>query len=425
MPAGFPIITVAVMVMLAALSALFSAIETALFSLQSFQIRRLKEKKPQLAESLEKLMENPRKLLSAVLLGDAAVNLPLIIICLFLLQERLPETIHFWVKALIIFTLIMLLCDLAPKLVALAFPYRIAKAGGAVFRRVVPVLDPLCEALQRWSDTFACELIPGQPRQPQSLNERELETLVQIAVEEGALQRTESELILEIIKLGDKTVKDCMTPRIDAFAIPDDWANEEAIREVKARRHKLVPVYADTPDNVLGVLDVRTFLLDPRPHYTEVMIPPSFVPETMKAFDLLRGFLKHPQGMAIIIDEFGGTEGIITPADIIEEIISDAVPSAERGLYIENLGGGKLIANGSARLDDLAEIAGQRFEEEGIDTIAGLIFNRLGYLPKPGAYFQIGDLSITVRRTSRKRVEEVLIVMHGSEALSEEKGGGI
>jgi CBS domain containing-hemolysin-like protein len=357
-------------------------------------------------------MEHPKQLLGAVLLGDALVNLPLIIICIFVLRKIAPSLVHFWGEALIIFALVVLVCDLIPKLLALALPYRVARIGGFIFSKLMPVLDPFCTVLMKWSDLIANAVAPSNS-QPHVLNDGELEMLVQISAEEGALHPTESELIQEIIKLGAKTVKDCMTPRIDAFTIPDDWTNEQAVQQLKVRRHQRVPVYADTPDNILGVLDVKTFLLNRDQHYTEVMIPPSFVPETMKALDLLRSFLKHPQGMAIIVDEFGGTEGIITLSDMIEEIISDAVPLADQGLYIENLGDGKLIVNGSARLDDIAEIIGKHFKEDGIDTIGGLIFNRLGYLPKPGAYFQIDDLSFTIRRTSRKRVEEMLIVVHG------------
>ena len=419
MSPAFQLITGVVLGALATLSALFSAIETALFVLQPFQIQRLKRKNPRLGDSLEKLMENPKRLLSAVLLGDAVVNLPLIIICMFVLQGIAPSIVHFWGEALIIFAVVVLVCDLIPKLLALAAPYRVARLGGIIFSRLMPVLDPLCILLQKWSDLTA-DALTGNPRSPHVLNEGELEMLVQISAEEGALHPTESELIQEVIKLAGKTVKDCMTPRIDAFAIPDDWTNEEVFSQLKVRRHQRVPVYADTPDNILGVLDAQTFLLNRDQHYTEVMVPPSFVPETMRALDLFRSFLNHPQGMAIIVDEFGGTEGIVTLSDMIEEIISDAVPSADQGLYIEKVGEGKLIVNGSARLDDLAEIIGRRFEEEGIDTIGGLVFNRLGYLPKPGAYFQIDDLSFTVRRISRKRVEEMLIVMHDSEDGKEE-----
>jgi CBS domain containing-hemolysin-like protein len=170
-----------------------------------------------------------------------------------------------------------------------------------------------------------------------------------------------------------------------------------------------VPIYGETPDDIVGVLDVLPFLLDPSAHYTERLIPPSFVPETMKAIDLLRSFLTHPQGLAIVVDEHGGTEGIVTLADIVEEIISDAVPAQDQGLYIECLGAGRLLVNGAARLDDINEQLAVRLEEEGIDTIGGLVFNRLGLLPKPGTNLEVDGLKMTVRRTSRKRIEEVLI----------------
>jgi putative hemolysin len=119
--------------------------------------------------------------------------------------------------------------------------------------------------------------------------------------------------------------------------------------------------------------------------------------------------------MAVVVDEHGGTEGIITMADIVEEIISDAVPQAEEELYIEQLGEGRLLVDGSARLEDINELLGTHLEEEGIDTIGGLVFNHLGTLPKPGTVFKLDDLTLTVRRTSRKRVEEVLIEQERKE----------
>ena len=185
-------------------------------------------------------------------------------------------------------------------------------------------------------------------------------------------------MIQEIIKLGDKTAKDCMTPRVDTFALPDDLTNEEAIARLKEKRHRRVPVYADTPDQIVGIIDVKMFLLDPSEHYTEKLIAPSFVPETMRALDLLRQFLSHAQGLAIVVDEFGGTEGIITLSDIVEEILSDAVPRGDVDLYIEPLEEGRFLVSGNARLDDVSEHLGFEIEADGIDTIGGFVFNQLG-----------------------------------------------
>src|SRR5476649_2252532 len=169
-------------------------------------------------------------------------------------------------------------------------------------------------------------LTPRHLQKRTRLSDEELETLVEMGEEQGTLQEAEGEMIQEIIKLGDKTAKDCMTPRVDAFALPDDLTNEEAIAQLRQRRHRRVPIYAETPDQIVGVLDVKLFLLDPTEHYTETLIAPSFVPERMKGMDLLRGFLTRPQGLAIVVDEFGGTEGIVTLSDITEEIMSDAAP---------------------------------------------------------------------------------------------------
>ena len=150
-------------------------------------------------------------------------------------------------------------------------------------------------------------------------------------------------------------------------------------------------------------------LLDPSEHYTEKLIAPSFVPETMRALELLKLFLTHPQGMGVVVDEFGGTEGIITMENVVEEILSGSAAREDATFYIEPLGNGKFLVSGNARLDDLTEHLGFQIDAEGIDTIGGFIFTRLGYVPSSGTKLEIPGLSITVRRAGRKRIEEVLL----------------
>ncbi|HEV7404209.1 MAG TPA: hemolysin family protein [Chthoniobacteraceae bacterium] len=404
---GATVLALVLLVLLAG-SALFSAIEVSFFSMQPLHIERLRKRRAEFADTLIRLMENPRRLLSAILLADALINLPLIVLCLFLVESR-AATWPFWVVALGIFGIVVFLCDLVPKVVALVEPYRIAKLGVSVMRVVMPIVDPVAIHLQRFAEAMAGLLTPARFAGANFLSEEELGTLVELSAEEGTLHAAESEMIQEIIKLGDKSARDCMTPRVDSFMQPDDLTNEELIPKLRAGRHRFVPIYGATPDDILGVLDVRRFLLAPALPYVELLTPASFVPETMKAIDLLRSFLRHPQRIAIVVDEHGGTEGVITLSDIVEEIISDAVPQAEEELYIEALGNGRLIVNGNARLDDINEMLGSQLAEEGIDTIGGLIFNRNGSLPKTGATLEIDRLVLTVRRVSRKRVEEVLI----------------
>jgi len=398
-----------ILILLAAASALFSAVETAFFSLQPLQLRRLRTQNPRLADRLSRLLENPRRVLSALLLADALVNVPLIVLGYLTLRIVGGLPVPFWVAAAALFALIAIVCDLVPKVIALGEPYRLAKVGARVMAPLLPFLDPVSRVLQRWSERVADWMTPARMVAHAPLSEEEIQTLVELSAEEGILEATESEMIQEILKLGEKSARDCMTPRIDLFAIPDDLTNEEAMEQLRAGRHRRVPVYGETPDDIVGTLDVIRFFLNPAEHYTEQLHPPSFVPETMKALDLLRSFIKHPQGMAVIVDEYGGTEGVVTLNDIVEEIISDAVPSGEQELYIEPLGEGRVIAAGRTRLDDLAEF-GFKLEADGVDTIGGLIFNQTGNIPRVGALIEIDHVHIRVRRSSRRGVEEVLLV---------------
>jgi CBS domain containing-hemolysin-like protein len=408
-PTALTILLVAMAVLIFC-SGLFSGLETALFSLRPHQLRRLEENHPALKKFIQLFRENPRNVLNVLLLGDGLVKVPLVVLCLFLLWRgpfatRMPQ----WLAAIAIFGIVVILCDLLPKLLALAAPYRLSTIGAFTLQASIPLLDRVGRTLENVSTLVVDLLTPPSLRTRARLSDEELETLMEIGEEEGALHETEGEMIQEIIKLGDKTAKDCMTPRVDAFVLPDNLTNEEAIARVKERRHRRVPVYVDTPDQVLGIIDVKEFLLDPPEHYTETLLPPSFVPETMRALDLLKLFLTHTQGIAIVVDEFGGTEGIITMSDIVEEILSDAAPRGDVDLYIEPLEDGKFLVSGNARLDDLGEHLGFELEAEGIDTIGGLVFTRLGYVPPTGTELELPRLSITVRRSGRKRIKELLL----------------
>src|SRR5438445_12642857 len=386
-------------------SALFSRVETALFLLKPHQLRRLEKNHPGLTKFIQLFRENPRRVLNVLLLGDGLVNVLLVVLCLFFLWEgplagRVPQ----WLAAILIFAMVVLLCDLVPKLVALAAPSKLSAIGAFTLQIAMPFLDRIGRGLETVSEYVLDRLTPAHLRSRPRLSDEELGTLLQIGEEEGALYHSEAEMIHEIIKLGDKTAKDCMTPRVDSFILPDDLTNEEVIARLKEKRHRRVPVYADTPDQILGIIDVKMFLLDPSDHYTEKLIAPSFVPETMRALELLKLFLTHAQGLAIVLDEFGGTEGVITIGDIVEEILSDVVPRGDVESYIEPLEDGKFLVSGNARLDDLSEHLGFQIEAEGIDTIGGFVFTRLGYFPPSGTQLEIPRLTVNVRRSGRKRI---------------------
>ena len=410
MTGGGLILLLLAIAVLVFLSAIFSGLETALFSLKSHQLKRLEEQHPSLKHFIQTFCDNPRRVLNVILLGDTLVKVPLIILPLVLVWEsRLATRVPPWAAATAIFAILVLLCDLIPKLLALSAPYRLSAIGVFTLKASMPLLDRAGDTLENLGEAIVNKMTPASFRTRITTADEEFGTLVEMGEQEGSLEEAEGEMIQEIIKLGDKTAKDCMTPRVDTFALSDDLTNGETIAVLKEKRHRRVPVYAENPDEIVGILDTKMFLLDPREHYTEQLLPVSYVAETMPALDLLRSFLSHPQGLAVVVDEFGGTEGIITLSDIVEEIISDAAPLGQADLYIEPLEDGRLLVSGNARLDDLTEHLGFELEADGIDTIGGFVFNRLGYLPPSGMQFEMPRLAITVRRAGRKRIEEILL----------------
>ena len=419
------VLLLASMLALGVLSAFFSAAETALFSLQPPQVEALKGSLARREATVDRLFANPRRLLSMILLAGTLSNLPLCVLGLYSLHlysswhraAAYDAPVPFWPAALGLFAVVVGVCDLLPKVFALRRPEPVARAAVEALHFLRPLLDPLCGALQAGSERLADFLTPRRVRVPLKLTEEEFEALVEVGAEEGALQEAESEMIQEIIKLGNKTAKDCMTPRVETFTLPDDLSNAEAVGRLRAERRQRVPVHGETLDEIVGILDARRFLRrvdgakrGDAPHYSECLDPPSYVSETMPAPDLLRSFLTRRQGLAIVVDEYGGTEGIVTLADLVEEVVSDALPTGEEDLYIEELDDTRLLVGGHARLDDISEHPGFELEAEGLDTISGLIFNRLGYLPPTGSTLLLPpDLKLTIRRVTRKLVTEVLI----------------
>ncbi len=400
-------------IFLAVGSALFSAFETALFSLQGHELERLRRTRARQAERVSRVLSNPRKLLGVLGLGYVCFNVPLVLICLFLSRRGMLPALSFWGSEMVLLGLIVVVCDLLPKALALRRPYRLVRLAAGVLDPLLRMLQGPLGWLQQISEDLAERLLPGTSGEAKSMDQSQMETLIEIGAEDGALQPVERAIIQQIIHLGGKRVRDCMTPRVDALCLPDDLSKEELFVRLRSARYRRVPVYGETPDDILGVLDVRAYLEAGDVHYTEMLTPPSFVPETMCAVDLLRSFLNRPQALAIVLDEHGGTEGVVTRADLLEEVLGEALPGGDRELYLEALGAGCLLASGSARIEDVEEHLGVELKTEGIDTMGGLVFNLSGTMPRLGSVWRVGEVTLTVRRTSRKRVEELLVQTTG------------
>jgi len=406
MPFELALVAVAGLLILAIMSAFLSGIETALFSIKDWRLHRWRKQDPKGVEQYERLMKKPREVLSVILLVDTFVNIVLIVLTVAIARS-IAIPFPYWVKILFLFALIVIVCDLVPKMLALRDPFRFARQAVTLLQILLPIFGPISRISLRASEVIANFFLSTKPERVEQFDDEELIALVELSAEQGQLRADEQEMIEAIIKLGNKSVRDCITPRVDAFFISDSATNEEVIQQLRTKRRARVPVFGESPDEILGILDVKSFLADPSAHYTETLGAPSFVPETMRALDILRAFLKHPQRLAIVIDEFGGTEGVVTLGDILDEILAEVAPRGDEELYLEELGNGAWLASGSVRLDDLEEALHIDFHTEEFDTLNGLIFNRLGYVPRSGETVQVPPLELEVRQSSRRRVVEV------------------
>jgi putative hemolysin len=284
--------------------------------------------------------------------------------------------------------------------------FPLLRAGGLILRFFGPVFDRVQPAVAAVSG----KLFPwsAHPRPP--LSAEETETLIWMREEDGQFSLQEAEVLAKVMQLSRQTVRPYMTPRVDVTFIGDEMSNDE-VRDLLAKKHFVrAPVIGETPDEVVGLLDARTLNRLPEGmHFTEVLLPPSFVPETMEASQLLSAFFKHRQPLAVVLDEFGGVEGVVTLDDFFEELLAAAAPRAEKQLYIEQLGDGRILANGTAHLTDLSEYLGFDAARDGIETIGGYVINTLGKLPRQGTSVRFGPWKVTVRSITQRRVREVIL----------------
>ena len=284
--------------------------------------------------------------------------------------------------------------------------FPLLRAGGLILRFFGPFFDRVQPAVA----AAAGKLFPWSAQARPPLDAGEAETMVWMREEEGGFSLQEAEVLAEVLQLSRQTVRQYMTPRVDVTFIEDGMSNEEVRAVLLKKQFVRAPVIGETPDEVVGLLDARTLdRLPPGMHFTEALLPPSFVPETMEASQLLGSFLKHRQPLAVVLDEFGGVEGVVTLEDFLEELLGTAAPRADQELYIEQLGDGRILANGTAHLADLGEYLGFEAEREGIETIGGYVIHALGKLPRQGASVRLGPWKVTVRSMTQRRVREVVL----------------
>ncbi len=395
-------------VVLLAVLAVVSATETATFAVSDAPQKVGRMKGGAVKEVLQTVLSNPIHHLHRTLLVSAALNLALTTLGLFLIAGRMGGLgINPWVMAGGLFIITVILGDVLPKFVAARAPGRVLLVTTRILHPVRVLLDPITLQVERASDRLLLLLIPKGIKARQPLTRDELETLIEMREEQGTLDSTEAAIINEILEVTELTVRDCMVPRVDLTLIEGTDPEDDINATLEEARTRFAIIHGDTPDSVQGVIDVWQWKLAGRPAWAKVMQAPLFVPETFPALDALHQHLTSASKNVLITDEYGGLEGMVTQEEIVDWLLYDAAPWQGDSNELREESPGRFIADGSARVDHIADMMSVEIDDGGIDTIGGLVFNHLGYLPKPGERVKLDEVEIKVRRVSRRRVQQV------------------
>jgi putative hemolysin len=306
--------------------------------------------------------------------------------------------------------LMLIMGEVVPKTFAVRAPERWALRLAAWVLWVKWLTSPIRRVGQALANGALRAITPKAWKPQTTLTDEEYQELLELAYQQGTLGRAERDLIVQIIRLDRRTAKDVMKPRPQMACIPDDLSIEDMLRAARKFKHRRLPMFDETPDTVVGILNTRALLLDPEIDLSEAVEFPSFVPESMNLLQLFRSFQRQRRGLGIVLDEFGGTAGLVTTEDILEEVVGEIRGEAEaETAVVERLGEGRWRVSGTTRIEDFRPECPEVGEVRGVDTMGGLVVAQLGVVPSQGESALFRGLRLTAAVVDERRVREVLV----------------
>jgi putative hemolysin len=396
------------------MSAFFSATEIALFSLSKLQLRRLRAEHPHRGPLVNELLEKPQRLLSTLLFGNTLAAIAAAVLGYDILQHLAPH--HANTLAVPVMTLLILVCgEVAPKAVVIRRAEFFALKLSGLVNWIEHQTRFIRHGFEAVSETLVrrIEILPvfaSKKARGSEPTTDEYRTLLSVSEKAGIVRREERNMVNKILALDKMQVREVMTPRVDMQCIEDTLTPEQMADAVRAIKHRRVPIIHDSPDTVEGILNVKEFLINPHRELDEVVELPNFIPDSMSVGKLLKSFRKQEHPVAIVVDEYGGTQGMVTLEDILEEIIGEIEDEFDTSeIMVQKLGDRRWLINGKARLELVNDQCNLRLKAAGVETIAGWMIAQLGSLPKESEQVRLDTLRATARKVIKNRVREVLL----------------
>jgi len=402
-----PIIALAALMAFSAASFFFALAETSLFSLGKWQVRQLEESSPRVGKIISRLLSAPQDLLATLVLGNSFANAGIVAVMLWVVLHR------GWPMGWVMFGLLWVVLfggEVAPKTLAVRAPELWSRRVARPMLFLQDRSRPLRRIAQDLTNALLGALVPASLASPAGMSDAEYQELLEMACQQGALAAGEKEIILQIISLDRRQARDVMRGRSQMVCIPDDLPVEEMVAAARRAKHRRLPLYDETPDTIVGVLDTRALLLAPDQDMVNVFEFPSFVPESMNLLRLLKSLQRQGRGLAIVLDEFGGTAGIVTIEDILAEVLGGLRREHEpERAVLESAGPGSWRVGGAVRVEHFRREYPPLAEVPGVETMAGLALHQFQVVPLPGESVTLGGLRLTVRAADERRIRELLV----------------
>lgn len=405
--AATPLAAVVVVLIFAGASFFFSLAETSLFSLSKWQVGQLTERRARAGAMVESLLSKPQDLLATLVLGNTFANAAVLAVALWMALDGLWPTV---ITILGLMALLLVGCEVFPKTMAVRRPEEWAARVARPLSVFLAFSLPLCRVAQKLNAAILKTVTKHSPLPQTLLTDADYQELLEMAYQHGALDQAEKEIILQIISLDRRTAKEVMQPRSRMAAIADDLSIEDMIQAARRYKHRRLPIYDETPDTIVGILNTRALLLDPNIDLADAIEFPSFVSQTMNLLQLLKSLQRQQRGLAIVLDEFGGTAGIVTMEDILEEMIGRMRPDTEsEGFLIEKLSPGRWRVSGLLRLDDFRREFPAIGDVPEVETMGGLLMSLTDVVPKTGDSATFRGVKLTASVADERRVRELLV----------------
>ena len=397
------------LVILVGFSAFFSASETAFSSLNQIRLKSRAEDGDSSAARVLAMAEQYDKLLSTILIGNNIVNIAAASIGTILFTQMLGAERGATVSTIVLTIIVLIFGEVTPKSLAKEMPEKVATAVSPFLVLLMALMTPLTWLFTQWKKLLGHFVHSGEA---DTLTEGELMTMVSEAENDGELTDRESELIRSAIEFDDVEVEEILTPRVDVVAVEDDIPLEELAQTFAESGYSRLPVYHGTIDNIIGVVHEKDFYIARLKKATKIddlVVPTLYTTGSTQISQLLRTLREQHHHLAVVVDEYGGTEGIITLEDILEELVGEIWDEHDEVTEdFRKQSDGSWLVSGSASVDDLYEELDLP-EEEDIDsnTVNGLVQEKTCHLPKVGDRFTLGEYDGVVTRTAKRRVTEV------------------